>query len=161
MHLPGLQMDLITQCPLHNVLLRKTCLGCEETIPYTFAPAIFDKPFCCPNCQAEMGSHLKVARSKLPALPHGSVIYIERMNRFIETYSERIERQSAFSCPDTLTLPCSEPGETGAFRAFVELVVAALRTVNSGHLAEVGLIVAKCGCGRRPYEQMSEHFQVG
>lgn len=161
MHLPGLQMDLITRCPLHNVLLRKTCLGCEETIPYTFAPAIFDKPFCCPNCQAEMGSHLKVARSKLPALPHGSVIYIERMNRFIETCSERIERQPAFSCPDTLTLPCAEPGETGAFRAFVELVVAALQTVNSVHLAEVGLIVAKCGCGRRPYEQMSEHFKLG
>ncbi|TQK01206.1 hypothetical protein [Herbaspirillum sp. SJZ107] len=161
MHFPGLQMDSITRCPHHNVLLRKTCLECEQAIPYTFAPANFNKPFCCPNCQAEMGSHLKVARSKLPALPPESATNIERMNRFIEAYSARVERQPAFPHPDMLTLPCAEPGETGAFRVFVELVVEALRTTNSRHRANDGLIVAKCGCGgRRPYEQMHEHFKL-
>lgn len=160
-HFPGLQMDSITRCPVHNLLLRSTCLECEQAIPYKFAPAIFNKPFCCPNCQAEMGSHLKVARSKLPALPLGSATNIERMNRFIESHLEKVERQVPFPHPDTLMLPCAEPAETGAFRAFVEQVVEALRTTNSQDQANECLIIAKCGCGGGPYERLYEHFKLG
>lgn len=152
LHVAALQMRAVQRCPLHNVALRDTCFWCERTIPYEFSAALFDKPFCCPHCGADMAPQLKLARSKLRAPSPRDIILIERMNRFVMTFARSVERKGpilrAIPGLDSLSLPGTDPAHEDAYLEFVGQVVDVLKISDDPqNVPLAGLIVFRCGCG--------------
>ena len=151
LHLPSFQMRVVTRCPLHTVALRDRCFTCDRSIPYVFHSQLFEKPFCCPHCQADMAPHVKLARARLPALRQEQAVLIERMNRYARAYGDIVKRELPIPLStaqsSSLHLPGAGDGQLGAYIHFLGQVVAQLaESDGQGCLPLAIVTTSRCGC---------------
>ena len=151
LHLTSFQMRVVTRCPLHTVELRDRCFTCDRSIPYIFNSQLFERPFCCPYCQADMAPHVKLVRAKLPALRQEQTILIERMNRYARAYGVVVKRElpipASTAQSSSLHLPGAGEGDIGAYINFLGQVVAQLAESDGQCCLPLAVITAsRCGC---------------
>jgi hypothetical protein len=151
LHLPGFQMRVVGRCPLHNLELRHACFHCDRQIPYTFNRALFEVPFCCPYCQGEMASQVKLARTKLPPLRAAETVLIERMNRYVHASGALFKRELPVSVSiaqsASLHIPSASPGEMGIYLGFIGQVVNQLAAKDGQECLPLAALTAiRCGC---------------
>lgn len=155
LHLPSSQMRVVTRCPIHNLCLRRECQTCGNSIAYKLCASLFDKPFCCPHCGADMGPRIRLIRAGLHPLRTDEVTRIELMNRYARDCARLPKRAlpvpQSTAQPSSLHLPGTEADEMPAYLAFVGQVVQAMKA-REGQipLPLSHLTVVRCGCGTEP-----------
>ncbi|MBR7745222.1 TniQ family protein [Undibacterium sp. BYS107W] len=78
-HSAVFQLDLISACPIHNLLLRAKCPKCRRQIPYQLSQEIFDHPFCCPWCENDLAPELRRIRPQVLTLKSEETTWIENL----------------------------------------------------------------------------------
>lgn len=56
------QLDLVSACPIHDLMLRNKCPRCQREIAYILASETFERPFCCPWCENDLAPSLRHIR---------------------------------------------------------------------------------------------------
>jgi hypothetical protein len=58
-HFALYQLKFISLCPIHQLPLQESCTTCGRRVPYQLTTAVFDAPFQCSHCQADLGPALR------------------------------------------------------------------------------------------------------
>jgi hypothetical protein len=64
-HTPLFQMRLTHTCPVHEQPLHDSCPVCHRQILYRLNSLFLLKPFCCPNCEADLAAAMTKERPNL------------------------------------------------------------------------------------------------
>lgn len=174
LHLSITQMNVITQCPIHNRPLRSRCARCDAIIPYKLCAAVFDSPFRCPQCSEELGPRILAARNWVPEVRAEHTSRIGLMRKYATEY---IRLQAVSQTVPTLTGQCADlhlPGreeqQTSGYLTFVGQVVDEMASAQGQYCLRLApLSKAGCGCGltgqdllreRLGPDSTSDHFRT-
>ena len=165
LHVPVTQMPMVTQCPIHNRPLLTRCTFCDGTIPFTLNTRTFDNPFRCPNCQLDLATRLRNARSWIPGVRDDQAARIRMMRRYVAGYATLTKGSQPVPtitghCTSLRMLP-TEKQQSDEYLDFIGQVVAEVSCEQGqSSLPLAGISKARCGC-RGSEESLHEHFYPG